>query len=152
MERRAGESHGPVLWSVHRGGDAAGDAAAERTADLVRRSIGCGPAAYRPAGRWLPVVCGDTGDVSRGAGQDCRSGQAGGAPFGTGHLLFARLDDSYEKALDAATETLSVRYAMDFRKPAMRYCALGTPQLVAERIRAFHAAGLRHVILDLLGP
>lgn len=74
------------------------------------------------------------------------------APFGTGHLLFARLDDSYEKALDAATETLSVRYAMDFRKPAMRYCALGTPAQVAERIREFHAAGLRHVILDLLGP
>ena len=74
------------------------------------------------------------------------------AMFGTGHLLFARLDDTYEKALDRATETLSVRYAMDFRKPAMRYCALGTPQQVAERIREFHAAGLRHVILDLLGP
>ena len=80
--------------------------------------------------------------------------QAGRQPdrFGTGHLLFARLDDSYEKALDRAAETLSVRYAMDFRKPAMRYCALGTPQQVAERIREFHAAGLRHVILDLLGP
>jgi len=72
--------------------------------------------------------------------------------FGTGHLLFARLDDSYEKALDYAAETLSVRYAMDFRKPAMRYCALGTAQQVADRIREFHAAGLRHVILDLLGP
>jgi len=72
--------------------------------------------------------------------------------FGTGHLLFARLDESYEKALDRATETLSVRYAMDFRKPAMRYCALGTAQQVAERIRAFHAAGVRHVVLDLLGP
>ena len=80
--------------------------------------------------------------------------QAGREPalFGTGHLLFARLDDSYETALDRATETLSVRYAMDFRKPAMRYCALGTPRQVAERIREFHAAGLRHVILDLLGP
>jgi alkanesulfonate monooxygenase SsuD/methylene tetrahydromethanopterin reductase-like flavin-dependent oxidoreductase (luciferase family) len=66
--------------------------------------------------------------------------------------LFARLDTTYEQALDRATETLSVRYAMDFRKPAMRYCALGTPQQVAERIREFHAAGLRHVILDLLGP
>jgi probable F420-dependent oxidoreductase len=72
--------------------------------------------------------------------------------FGTGHLLFARLDDTYEQALERATETLSVRYAMDFRKPAMRYCALGTPQQVAERIREFHAAGVRHVILDLLGP
>ena len=72
--------------------------------------------------------------------------------FGTGHLLFTRIDDSYEKALDAATETLSVRYAMDFRKAAQRYCALGRPDQVAERIRDFHAAGVRHVILDLLGP
>lgn len=74
------------------------------------------------------------------------------APFGTGHLLFTRLDDTYEQALDAATETLSVRYAMDFRRAAQRYCALGPPALVAERIRDFHAAGVRHVILDLLGP
>ncbi len=72
--------------------------------------------------------------------------------FATGHLLFTRIDDSYDKALDAATETLSVRYAMDFRRPAQRYCALGTPAQVAERIREFHAAGVRHVMLDLLGP
>ena len=72
--------------------------------------------------------------------------------FGTGHLLFTRIDDSYEKALDAATETLSVRYAMDFRRAAQRYCALGRPEQVVERIREFHSAGLRHVILDLLGP
>ncbi len=74
------------------------------------------------------------------------------APFGTGHLLFARLDRTYEAALDRATETLSVRYAMDFRTAAQRYCALGTPQMVGERIWAFHAAGARHVVLDLLGP
>jgi len=73
-------------------------------------------------------------------------------PFGTGHLLFTRLDNTYEMALDRATETLSVRYAMDFRKAAARYCALGTPVQVAERIREFHAAGVRHVVLDLLGP
>jgi len=80
--------------------------------------------------------------------------KAGRAPkrFGTGHLLFTRLDDTYETALDRATETLSVRYAMDFRKAAVRYCALGTPEQVAERIREFYAAGVRHVILDLLGP
>jgi alkanesulfonate monooxygenase SsuD/methylene tetrahydromethanopterin reductase-like flavin-dependent oxidoreductase (luciferase family) len=85
---------------------------------------------------------------------EAAAGQAGRKldRFGTGHLLFARLDTSYEAALDRATETLSVRYAMDFRKPAMRYCALGTPQQVAERIREFHAAGVRHVVLDLLGP
>lgn len=72
--------------------------------------------------------------------------------FGTGHLLFTRIDTTYEAALDRATETLSVRYAMDFRKAAARYCALGTPSQVAETIRAFHAAGVRHIALDLLGP
>ena len=45
--------------------------------------------------------------------------------FGTAHLLFMRVDDTYEKALDAATVSLSRRYAMDFRKAAQRYCALG---------------------------
>jgi alkanesulfonate monooxygenase SsuD/methylene tetrahydromethanopterin reductase-like flavin-dependent oxidoreductase (luciferase family) len=74
------------------------------------------------------------------------------ARFGTGHLLFTRIDDSYEQALEAATATLSVRYAMDFRRAAERYCALGRPEQVAERIRAFYDAGVRHIILDLLGP
>ena len=72
--------------------------------------------------------------------------------FGTAHLLFARIDETYEKALDVATSTLSRRYAMDFRKPAQRYCALGPPAAIAEAIQRFHAAGVRHVILDLLGP
>ena len=73
-------------------------------------------------------------------------------PFGTGHLLFTRLDDTYDTALDRATETLSVRYAMDFRKAAARYCALGPPVQVVERIREFYQAGVRHIVLDLLGP
>jgi len=72
--------------------------------------------------------------------------------FGTGHLLFARLDASYEQALDAAAATLSHRYAMDFRRAAERYAALGRPEHVAERIRAFHEAGVRHLVLDLVGP
>ncbi|MCW5736194.1 MAG: LLM class flavin-dependent oxidoreductase [Enhydrobacter sp.] len=72
--------------------------------------------------------------------------------FGTAHLLFTRIDDTYDKALDAATVTLSQRYGMDFRKAAQRYCALGTPQQVAETIMRFHDAGARHVILDFVGP
>ncbi len=75
-----------------------------------------------------------------------------GIQFGTGHLLFTRLDNTYEAALDRASETLSVRYAMDFRKAASRYCALGTPDQVATRIREFYDAGVRHIVLDLLGP
>jgi len=71
--------------------------------------------------------------------------------FGTGHLLFTYLADSYEAALDRATEHLSMRYAMDFRRAAAKYAALGTPAQVAERIEAFRAAGLRDLIVDVVG-
>ena len=72
--------------------------------------------------------------------------------FGTAHLLFTRIDETYEKALDAATASLSQRYGMDFRKAAQRYCALGPPRQVAETIMRFHDAGARHVIVDFVGP
>lgn len=72
--------------------------------------------------------------------------------FGTGHLLFVRIDDSSESALDAAAAHLSERYAMDFREAARRYAALGRPEDVAERIDAFREAGVRHLVLDPVGP
>src|SRR5215467_2949186 len=72
--------------------------------------------------------------------------------FGTGLLLFTRLARTYEEALEAATITLSQRYAMDFRRAAERYAALGPPQRVAESIRAFYAVGVRHVLVDFVGP
>jgi probable F420-dependent oxidoreductase len=72
--------------------------------------------------------------------------------FGTGHLLFTRLDNSYEEALEAAAKTLTGRYGSDMRRAAERYGALGRPEQVAEKIRAFHAAGVRHLAIDLLGP
>ncbi len=87
----------------------------------------------------------EIGQAAEAAGRDDTA-------FGTGHLLFARIDDSYERALEIAAESLSRRYAMDFRKAAARYAALGTGRQVAERIRAFHEAGARHVVVDLVGP
>jgi len=72
--------------------------------------------------------------------------------FGTGHLLFVRIDDSYEKAWDAATDHLSRRYASDFRAAARKYAALGRPADVAERVAAFVNAGVRHVVIDPVGP
>ena len=72
--------------------------------------------------------------------------------FGTGHLLFTRLDTSYENALTAAAKTLSVRYSMDFFEPAKRYCALGQPIDVAKRLEEFFDAGVRHIVMDFVGP
>ncbi len=70
--------------------------------------------------------------------------------FATGHLLFIRLAKDYQSALQYVTEKLSARYAMDFSAPAKRYCALGTAQEVAESIRQFHAAGMRHLVIDFI--
>ena len=75
-----------------------------------------------------------------------------GPSFGSGHLLFLRVDKDYETALDVAAHHLSVRYAMDFREPAKKYCALGTAGDVAAPIARFHESGCRTIVLDLIGP
>lgn len=72
--------------------------------------------------------------------------------FGTGHLLFARIDDSYELAFKAANAHLSQRYAMDFSDATRKYAAIGRPADVAEQMRAFYDAGVRHFVLDMVGP
>jgi probable F420-dependent oxidoreductase len=72
--------------------------------------------------------------------------------FGTGHLVFMRLDNTYESAWDVASEFLSVRYAMDFRRAAQKYAVLGRPEDVAEQLAEFYTAGVRHFILDMVGP
>ena len=71
--------------------------------------------------------------------------------FHTGHLLFTLTKNSYEDALAGATEHLSRRYAMDFRKAAQRYAALGKPADVAARIAELQRAGVRNVIVDVVG-
>ncbi len=135
MQPPARQNGGPPIWCGGRS-----DGALRRTGRLADGwlSYVVTPEMYRAS---LDKIDAAASDVQRSL-----------THFGTGHLLFTRIDDSYEKALDAATETLSVRYAMDFRRAAQRYCALGRPDQVAERIREFHAAGVRHIMLDLLGP
>src|SRR5262245_53390839 len=135
MQPPARQAGGPPIWCGGRS-----DAALAR--------------AGRLADGWIAYVV--TPDMYK-SGLDkiaasARSAGRAGAKFGTGHLLFTRLDDTYEKALDAATVSLSHRYAMDFRKAAERYAALGSPEQIASRMRAFHAAGVRHLTLDLVGP
>ena len=108
----------------------------------------------RLADGWISYVV--TPETFRaGLGKIAAAAEAAGRKiehFGTGHLLFTRLDDSYEQALEAAATTLSNRYGTDMRRAAERYGALGRAEQVVERIRAFHAAGVRHLSIDLLGP
>lgn len=121
--------------------------------------IWCGgrkEAALRRAGRladgWLSYVV--TPDQYRAALEIiARAGEEAArdlSSFATGHLLFVRLAKDYDSALKYATEKLSKRYAMDFSKPAKRYCALGTAEQVAASIREFYQAGVRHLVLDFI--
>ena len=41
---------------------------------------------------------------------------------------------------------------MDFREPAKRYAALGRPEDVAQRLAEFYDAGVRHLVMDFVGP
>ena len=118
---------------------------------------GRSPAALARLGRladgWISYVV--TPERYRaGLGQIAAAAERAGRAltgFGTGHLLFVVIDDSYERAWDAATAHLSRRYASDFRGAAKKYAALGPPADVAERVAAFAAAGVRHVVVDPVG-
>jgi probable F420-dependent oxidoreductase len=123
--------------------------------------IWCGgrsDAALRRMGRladgWISYVV-DPERYSRGLETIARAAAAARRRperFGTGHLLFTRVDSAFEPALEAASEHLSLRYAMDFRKATRRYAALGRPEDVAERIDAFRRAGVRHLVVDTVSP
>ncbi len=123
--------------------------------------IWCGgrsPAALRRTGRladgWISYVV--TPEQYRdGLTEIAGAAEKAGRPlerFDTAHLLFVRIDDSREAALETANEHLSQRYAMDFRRATDRYAALGRPADVAADIDRFREVGLRHVVLDCVGP
>ena len=119
---------------------------------------GRSPGALRRIGRmcdgWISYVV--TPDQYReGLAAIAKEAEAAGRRverFDTAHLLFTYLDESYEAAWDAATDHLSTRYAMDFRRAAQRYAALGRPEDVAGRVQEYLDAGLRHVVVDVVGP
>ena len=125
---------GPPIWCGGRS-----DAALRRIAEL--------------ADGWISYVV--TADTYRAGLEKIAAfaAQAGRRPtrFGTSHLLFVRFGKTREEALEEAAKHLSIRYAMDFRKPAERYCALGRPEDVAEAVRKFHDAGVRRLVLDMIG-
>ena len=135
MQPPARQAGGPPIWC---GGRA--DAALARTGRLADgyMSYVVTPDQYRAALAKIEVAADAAGRKP--------------ARFGTGHLLFARLDASYEVALDTAATSLSQRYAMDFRRATERYAALGNAEQVAARVRDFWDAGARHIVIDLVGP
>src|SRR5208282_2405578 len=72
--------------------------------------------------------------------------------FDTALFIFCTIGSSFEAALDVSAEHLSRRYAMDFREPARRYAALGTPAEVAAKVADFRKSGAREFLIDMVGP
>ena len=65
---------------------------------------------------------------------------------------FTSIAKEYDEAHERAIARLSRQYNQDFSQIAARYCALGTAEQAAERLRAFVDAGVRHVILTPITP
>lgn len=129
------QAGGPPIWCGGRS-----QAALERTGRMADGWVSYVVTAERYA-QSLSVIDGAYAQAGRGLDR-----------FATGHLLFARLDKDYERALDTASALLSARYAMDFRPAAEKYCALGTGEDVAAAIARFYEAGVRCLVVDLIGP
>jgi probable F420-dependent oxidoreductase len=60
---------------------------------------------------------------------------------------FVYVADSYEAAFQQANSRLSTNYNQPFDKLVDRYCAVGTPEVCAARLREYIAAGARDIIL-----
>ena len=66
--------------------------------------------------------------------------------------LFVNLREKENDALDSGAENLSIRYGMDMRDAARRYLLHGSMARCAEKIIAFHEAGVRHFIFKAAAP
>ncbi len=65
---------------------------------------------------------------------------------------FTSVAGTYDEAHERAVARLSRQYNQDFSTIAGRYAAVGTPDQVVERLRAFADAGVRHFILTPITP
>jgi len=68
-------------------------------------------------------------------------------------VLPTHCDDDGERARRQTREHLSRRYAQPFEPHHVeRYCVAGTPEECRERLAAYAAAGVRHVVFNPAGP
>jgi probable F420-dependent oxidoreductase len=112
-------------------------------------------AARRRAGSlgdgWLPYLVSPRRYAAGVAEVEEQARSAGRDPAALQHVLvtFARVEDDGERARDATRAHLSHRYRMRFEPHHVEHlCIAGTAEECAERLRAYHAAGVRHLSLN----
>jgi probable F420-dependent oxidoreductase len=111
---------------------------------------------FRRAGRlgdgYISHMC-SAPQYAENLGEIARHAEAAGrAPLGfeTAAFLFTVLDDDRGQALDRAAKLLGTIYARPFREAADKYCLLGRPEDMLERMQAFAEAGSRHFVFSVL--
>ena len=68
--------------------------------------------------------------------------------FRVSMVLFTSIDDDARRARDVAAQVLGSRYRQDFDHFIDAFCAVGTPDHVAERIEMYRANGVDDVLLS----
>jgi len=125
---------GPPIWAGGRS-----DAALRRAGRMLDGWIGY----LVTPDRWRRSM-----DMVRAAAAEAGRDMAGFTPA---VLIYVRIDDDADRALADAAGIMGARYAMDFREAARRYVAYGSPANVAAHLRGFRDAGVRHLVVELIG-
>ena len=74
------------------------------------------------------------------------------APVEPGLFIFFAVHEDRERAIEMATQRLSLQYNQDFSKLVGRYAVAGNPDDCIARLREYVAAGARTVILNSACP
>jgi probable F420-dependent oxidoreductase len=119
---------------------------------------GRSPAALRRAGElgdgWLAYMASAerfARDMSTVRGHAASSGKDPDSLF-HGIMLFAHVARDSDRAREVVKAHLARRYSRPFDDHHIdRYCLVGSPEPIAERLRAYQEAGARHVVFNLAG-
>ncbi|MBI3091731.1 MAG: LLM class flavin-dependent oxidoreductase [Candidatus Tectomicrobia bacterium] len=72
--------------------------------------------------------------------------------FTVAHQVWLFVDGDEERAFRIANENLSHRFAQPFAARTRKLSVLGPPEACREKLAAYHAAGVRHFIIDPVCP
>lgn len=73
-----------------------------------------------------------------------------GPEFTVSAMVFSRVDDTHDRAIDGARQMIMSMYQQDFRELLGRVGAVGTAEHVADRLAQFRATGVDEVVMCVL--
>src|SRR5262249_10233750 len=86
-------------------------------------------------------------DKLRGFAAEAGRSLDAGRGFEPAHLVFAVIDDDWDRAHAVAAQALTRQYNQPFDALARKYCLLGPPDRCAETLASFVEAGARTFVI-----